>query len=518
MTGTGIVKKSLLSLVCAAMLLAGCESRQPTESTTDSTPKATPTYRAPAGSVSTSVAIPTGDRSTSGLYIQKTAPGEVSLGQEYSYTLKVTNLTGASLNNVQIVEELGSNYKLASSSPEAKKDGKMLVWDLGSLNPRQTMTLTVTGEATGEGQLKNCVTGSYELAGCLVTSVTKPALKVTKEQTPSVLVCDVIEYKATVTNNGSGVARGVKIVDELPAGLTTSKGESVLSVDLGDLNPGKSKTVTTKLKAAKSGNYESTVKATAAGGLKSNATKSTKVSQPKLAITKTGTKKLYAGSNIDYTISVSNTGDGVAKNVTINDGVPAGTTFVSASNGGKVSNNSVTWKLGDLQPGAKKTVTLKVKANKILTVHNAAAATADCADAVTAKASTVVEGVPAILLEVVDINDPVELGETTTYVITATNQGTASDTNIKIVANLEAAQQFVGTEGSATAGTFRNGTVTFGTLAELKPGAKATWRVNVKAGAAPAGGRVYFEVKMDTDGLGRSVEEDEATTFYEKVQ
>ena len=77
----------------------------------------------------------------------------------------------------------------------------------------------------------------------------------------------------------------------------------------------------------------------------------------------------------------------------------------------------------------------------------------DCTDAVTADCSVDFEGIPAILLEVTDNPDPVEVGTTTTYTIQVTNQGSATDNNIRVVATLPASQSYVSAGGPTTAST-----------------------------------------------------------------
>ncbi len=42
-------------------------------------------------------------------------------------------------------------------------------------------------------------------------------------------------------------------------------------------------------------------------------------------------------------------------------------------------------------------------------------------------------GIAAVMLEVIDIEDPIPVGDTATYLITATNQGSAPQTNMKVV-------------------------------------------------------------------------------------
>lgn len=119
--------------------------------------------------------------------------------------------------------------------------------------------------------------------------------------------------------------------------------------------------------------------------------------------------------------------------------------------------------------------------------------------------------IPAVLLEMIDINDPVEVGSNEIYVITVTNQGSAPDTNIRMKGFLEGEMEFVSASG-ATRGTHADKTVTFEPLPRLAPGAKAEWRVIVKA-LAP--GDVRFRVEMNTDELDREVIKTEATRFFE---
>jgi uncharacterized repeat protein (TIGR01451 family) len=135
---------------------------------------------------------------------------------------------------------------------------------------------------------------------------------------------------------------------------------------------------------------------------------------------------------------------------------------------------------------------------------------ADCAPQVDASATTDIMGIPAILLEVIDIEDPIAIGGVQTYVITATNQGSAPATNVKINCSLESAQEYVSGDGP-TAVTGKGDTISCAPYPSLRPGAKATWRVKVKALKA---GDIRFKAVMTSDQLSRPVEETEATTQY----
>jgi uncharacterized repeat protein (TIGR01451 family) len=79
-----------------------------------------------------------------------------------------------------------------------------------------------------------------------------------------------------------------------------------------------------------------------------------------LSIAKTADRD-YAvvGSNVTYTIVVSNAGPGEATDVVVTDTLPAGTTLVSSSPG-CAGTTTVTCSLGTLAPNATATITLVV--------------------------------------------------------------------------------------------------------------------------------------------------------------
>jgi len=218
----------------------------------------------------------------------------------------------------------------------------------------------------------------------------------------------------------------------------------------------------------------------------------------------------YEGRPVNYQIKVGNKGDAAAAGLVVVDSLPAGVTFVSATDGGAFANGVVTWNLGSLAPSAEKTLGITAKATAQGKQCNKAEAKATCAEPVSATACTEVKGVAALLLEVIDISDPIEVNGQETYVITVTNQGTAVDANIKINCTLEDTQSYVSSSG-ATAGTATGQKVAFAPLASLAPKAKAEWRVVVKALKA---GDIRFAVQLDSDVLERPVNETESTHQY----
>jgi uncharacterized repeat protein (TIGR01451 family) len=217
----------------------------------------------------------------------------------------------------------------------------------------------------------------------------------------------------------------------------------------------------------------------------------------------------YVKRPVAYQITLTNTGDAPAAQTVLTDTVPDSTEFVAASQGGSYDNGLITWNMGTLAPGESRNVDVTLKSRQVGVLRNTATARAICADA-QASAETLIRGIPAILLEVVDLNDPIEVGSNVTYEIRVLNQGSAVGTNIRIVCTLANEQEYVSAAGPTDA-SFEERTVMFTALPSLAPKATATFRVTVRGAEA---GDVRFKVTLTSDQIKRPVEETESTHIY----
>lgn len=454
---------------------------------------------------------PSANASDALVSIEKDAPSDVYVNQEFEYTIKVQNLTDDMLANVKVQEHLSDNFQLLGTTPEhtMSADGNFAVWTMQKLAGNETAVIRVRGKATSTEAFKHCASVTYERYLCHLFNVSQPKLALEKYMQSEALVNELIPVRMVVSNPGTGIAKNVVVSDPLPEGLIAENGMTALKYNIGDLAGKQSKEMNFQVKASRTGKYNNVATATA-DGLSAKANAVTIVTQPQLKIVKTATEKQYSGRNITYTIKASNAGDASAVNAVIADPLPAGTTLVSASDGGMQSGNQIVWKIGTLAPNASKTVTATVKAVGAGTVRNTACVQADNAPQVCDSASTEIFGVSAILLEVVDSVDPLEVGGTGKYVITAANQGTAKDTNIKISLELEDTMSYVSSSGPTAASVVGN-KITLAPLPALEARTKVTWTITVKAVKT---GDVRCKVQLDSDQLSRPVMETEATTIY----
>lgn len=444
--------------------------------------------------------------------LEKCMPSQVQTGAEFNYTIRVTNLTGSNIADVVVTDTIVSNFQYKSAEPAADVQGNKLMWVFPSIGPGETKEINSVGIATAGGIIQNCVDLTYRVPLCLQSVSVQPIIAVNRIVPAEVSLCDAISYTIRVENTGTGPANNIRVTDELPCGLTTTQGAGKVDVLLGTLAGGTARNITVALKAQKAGVYTGSAVATADGGIKVLSPASTiAVRQPRLSLTEKGVDVQYLEREISYDITASNIGDGPAVNTVIETQLPAGAKFVRASDAGALVGGKVVWKIASLAPGMAVKVTAVYMPSGTGTIISNTTASAACCDSVSATAQTKVIGVPAILLEVVDITDPIKVGQTTTYQIIATNQGSAIGTNISIVATLEPEMGFVSCAG-ATSGMFADGTITFAPLPTLAAKTKAVWTVTVKANAVKD---VRFKVKMISDQLDRDVWETESTHFYE---
>lgn len=459
------------------------------------------------------LALPTGERETSFIVVSAMGPEALRVGEAADYRLEVTNITDLELRDVTVTSTTSPNLRIIGAEPPTTGGpGAPAVWALGTLGPGESQTILVNAEATQTGVVELCVTADYVPFICVVTNVTQPQLQLVKRGREEVLICEPIEYVLEISNPGTGPARNVRIVDELPEGLATADGRRRIAFDVGTLPAGETREFTYEVTANEPGTFSNVARANAAGDLSAEAAQDLVVVAPNLEITKTGPQRDYIGAPIRYTITVRNTGDGPARDAVLVDRVPAGGQFVSATENGRVEGRQVTWDLGTLEPGAERTVRVTVEGTEMGDLRNVALATAYCADEVEAAAVTEVVGIPALLLEVVDTQDPVRVGNETTYVITVLNQGSEVANNIAIRTELPEALTYVTGQGPTPANA-QGQAVAFAPLPRLAPGASATWRVTARA-TGTEDARFFVEMRADQFGPNPPARETEPTTLY----
>jgi uncharacterized repeat protein (TIGR01451 family) len=447
------------------------------------------------------------------ILIEREVPTEVRPGQDIRYIVRLTNQSTFTVDQIIHTEKLSASLDFIGAEPFPEERDGELVWTFDGFAPGESKTITIEGQSMRTGSLR--YTGDTALGFglgslALTANAIQPELALAINNPSQSLINEMIPVAVTFQNTGTAPIQDAILVHTFPRGLLTSDGKSRIELGLGDFQPGEIRTVEMELMGVETGNYETLLRATAKDGISASATLATSVVKPELVITADAPKLRYVGNIIEYNIEVQNTGDGVANNTEITQVLSDGTSLASADQGGVASGRTVVWTVGTLNPGQTKVVSTRVVGERIMIARSTTTATAQAADTVRAVMVTDVEGIEALLVEVVDDNDPVPVGESITYDIEVTNTGSLEATGITVEAELTPEMQFVESTG-ATKSRLEGNKLFFDLLPALPPSAKATWKVRVDAVGE---GDLRFRVDVKSDQLERPVSEEESSNFY----
>lgn len=379
---------------------------------------------------------------------------------------------------------------------------------IGTLGPGERRTVTTTASVPQAGEFAICTSVAYTPMVCATGTAISPQLAITKIGPEFAAVGEPITYQITVTNTGVGPAQGVQVVDPLPGQMRTTEGQAEAFFDVGTLNAGQSRSFTIRTVPPEPGRYTNIARATTADGLEARAEAVTMVRAPQLTIEKLGPERQYTNLGATYEIRVTNTGDAPARNVVIEDLMPPGARFVEASANGNAVGNQVIWNLGTLGPGESRTVMTTLVSPTAGLFENCAIVRSDAVAPVRDCVATEFAGVAALLLEMVDQQDPVMAGGETVYTITVLNQGTAPAHNIGMSVELDEGQEFINADGASPFQAEGAAGGSFAPLPTLAPGATANYRVVVRSNAV---GDRRLRVSLTADELSQPVIEGEST-------
>ncbi len=445
--------------------------------------------------------------------IEWIGPVVAKVGQPVTYQVIIKNISAGPVHDVVIHGKIPTGATVTATEPKAETEDGMLAWKLGDMEPRQEKRLDL--------QLLPGVTGSITCqASVTLTGVStarleihEPKLAIKATGPKKVIAGDPATVMLTVYNPGDATAEAVKVKAQLSEGLEHAQGK-VVEFDLGNLAPNESRNVFVLCAAKGAGEQKCDATATAEPRLTAQQSVALDVLAPKLELTVTGPGMRYLDRHAMLTFKVTNPGSAVASHVTLMDQVPAGFKVTSATGGGQHDfvSRTVAWALGDLPPGQSKEVSLELMAINPGEQKNRAMVTAARGLRAEGEIVTKVEGLPALLMELVDLDDPLEVGAETAYEIRVTNTGTKTETNLQLSCTVPDKMEFRGARGAAGCRFKQEGNeIVFDPLPKLAPRADAIYRVKVKGLAA---GDLRFQARMKADGLTVPVLKEESTKVY----
>jgi uncharacterized repeat protein (TIGR01451 family)/fimbrial isopeptide formation D2 family protein len=419
------------------------------------------------------------------------------VGDTVTYTVSLFNLGTSAATNVEVTDTLPDNVTFVSATPSAGSfDNDSKVWSIpnvpttnGIANP---LTLTIVATATSTGRSFNTVTitasdvwdpNDRNNTAKTPTDPQEADLVVSKtadDSTPN--VGDNVTFTVTLNNVGPSAAQNVVVNDLLPAGLqyvshVASSGAYVPGTGVWTLgtvpaSTANTLTVVATVLAPASGpalpvTNAATATSTTPDPNPDNNTDDKTVTplQADLAVFKVvDDQNPNVGDTITFTIEVDNFGPDAATQVVVNDQLPAGLTFVSASPSTGTYAGGV-WTVGTVAAGgsATLTVTATVDAPASPGIPQPATNTATVSgreyDPDPSNNTDSVTETPQYadlaVIKVVSDATP-NVGDTITFTITLSNLGADTATNVTVLDQLPAGLQFV--SATANEGTYDPGT------------------------------------------------------------
>ncbi|MGL6095009.1 MAG: hypothetical protein ACRC7O_04305 [Fimbriiglobus sp.] len=443
-------------------------------------------------------------------------PHTVRANKPNEFTLTVRNLSAQPAQKVVVQVRAPKDATVHHTAPAGRVVDGVYLWDLGNLDPKAATHLKLSLSTAARGQTGCQAWVTFTGTEGMTVAVREPKLHVTVAAPPTAVIGEAVKVTYTVKNVGDAPAEAVRHmlgrhfrcgITDCPKGTCPAPEYKTIAV----LNPGEERSETVEVTADSGGELKLTAGARGPDVEAATADTTVKVLEPKLRASITGPDRVLIGRRAKYTITVENAGDTPVTLAKVARTLPAGwvTAPGSSWDGRTNPGTATTLDVGqkaefplELIPGFTGTGTVSVD----VAGTRGAKATADKA--------TLVDGVPALRMELVDLHDPVEKGEVTVYEIRVANTGTKSDTNVVVSCPLPPQLKLVSATGPVGSKTEDLGTCTvvkFEPVRELAPKTDAVYRVTVKAVTS---GDVRFKAQLTSGQLSTSVVKEESTRVY----
>jgi uncharacterized repeat protein (TIGR01451 family) len=282
------------------------------------------------------------------------------------------------------------------------------------------------------------------------------------------------DFSTELTLTAQQNVTNVVVRDTIPAGATYLRSEPAAEVGdelvwkLGDFTAAQVVKIKVWFQAGPAGPPSSFATITAGPQVSA----SVAVGKPMLMLEQTGPDTAMLGAEVAYHLVIKNIGSSSARGVAVRNPVPAGMSHSSAK-------PELLIEMGDLSPGQSKLITVALKANQRGKVCSVATVTSANTPAVTKEVCTLIL-VPSLKVEKTGTKEQI-IGRNADYEITVVNAGDTTLRNVLLTDVTPPECAIVAAPGAIIAGNKATWTI-----AELKPGAKATETIKLTAKVAGA--------------------------------
>jgi hypothetical protein len=245
-------------------------------------------------------------------------------------------------------------------------------------------------------------------------------------------------FDVTYVNTGKQRVTGLVLHASLSEGLRHPIGQSI-EADVGDLEPGATKTVKVTTSAERPGRQAIQVQIKSPGGATAAAEAAVDVAQslPGLSVQQAPATRLYTGRTTDLRIDVTNNTNKPMRHLAIASYLPEGVEFRTASDRGNFQPNgrTVNWLLDSLAPGQTHPVYIRVEATGQGQLSHLVVARADGVPESRSTGVLAAEGLADLTVAVTG-DTAVEVGREVVYEIRISNPGSNPNSNVRVEVSL----------------------------------------------------------------------------------
>lgn len=435
---------------------------------------------------------------------------EVNVMQECKCGLIVKNTGKLAAKDVIVEAHFPETVRLMDAVPLPNDTKKHLTWVFDDLQGGEEKTIEITMVPRDRGELATSATVRFTGVATNVLTVEEPMLSIAIAGPRDVMVGEGLTQEITVSNPGTGVAQDIVVHAFIPEGLEHPRGKSV-EMGIGSLGPGETRPVRLQLAAVAGGDAVLKVEARGAH-LAQSAQAEIKVAAPKLKIEVAGPALRYVNRAAQYQITVGNDGVAATDNVRVLHLIPKGFEYIKSDRAGKfdAATGAVTWFVGRLEAGQTVQLACELNARRSGDYKHLVQASGESGTRAAAELDTRVDSASAVVMEVTDLDDPVEVESQTAYVIKIRNTGSKAAQNLRLACELPQGVELIDTEGPTAAGLDK-GTLNFRPLNELAAGGNVTYRVKVSGKTA---GNLRLRAMLLTNASNEPLIVEELTKFY----
>jgi uncharacterized repeat protein (TIGR01451 family) len=450
------------------------------------------------------------------LVIEKLAPPAVQVNVPAKFMMVVRNVGRVPAGQVLIRDRVPEKAQLLQATPKpTRQEGDLMEWELPSLAPGDAFQIQLDLLPTEPGEIGSVAQVTSTAVAATRTRSTRPQLSVQHTAAPTAMVGQTVMMNIIVRNDGDGVAENVILREIVPPQLTHPAGNEIEN-PIGTLAPGQTRTLQLPLVAKTPGTARNTIRVSGDGKLSSEHSIDIQIVAPQLQVASEGPERRFLSRSATHTFQVTNNGTANATNVQMMARLPQGLRYESSSPEGRYdpSRHAVFWAMANLPSNANQQVALTTMplapGNQPIEFH----ALADLNQPQVTTKTMVVEQLSELFFDIDDLQDPIEVGTNTIYVIRVENQGSQVANDVGIVVDIPAGIEPLNVESPVEYQMQRDGQnsrLVLAPIPNMNPRAQLVIRLEARGGRE---GDHRIEVRMTSAQRPTPVAKQESTQVY----